>query len=349
MKFRPFITALPFLFWVPLASAQLPEEDSSSMPQWQVTVEMIKSKAQTLMVQNTGLQDEKRQLEMQVQKYQQMIDEQQNKNQQMEDFLNGRHGRSDQQLRIDELNQTFKAKSKHTEDLEGQLANLQKKKAAMDSKIEQLKFTISGLELRLQAPAAKSQAQPAAPTSVDDGLSTWRKQLEDASQQEAILGSELETLKTGDKSQNVNVTTIEDQNRQLEARLDMLRLQKLRHLHGFSDTLESKANALRYDQLRKRRDLLEANISAYESRLDSLRESSLMSLSWPLKKKRMVHELVQKDAFNNQMRGKIKVLREDIDVLKDQVARLERRLDFAKDKSSAAPSTSHWVDLKVDS
>ena len=57
-----------------------------------------------------------------------------------------------------------------------------------------------------------------------------------------------------------------------------------------------------------------------------------MSLSWERKKKVLVHDIVQKDFRNNQMREKIKVLREDIDVLRDQVAKLERRVDFVKDK-----------------
>jgi predicted nucleic acid-binding Zn-ribbon protein len=55
-----------------------------------------------------------------------------------------------------------------------------------------------------------------------------------------------------------------------------------------------------------------------------------MALSWPLKKKQLVHELVQTDARNDRIRDKIKVLKEDIDVLRDQVAGLERRVDFAK-------------------
>ena len=58
-----------------------------------------------------------------------------------------------------------------------------------------------------------------------------------------------------------------------------------------------------------------------------------------MKKKKLVHEMVQTDARNNQMRDKIKVLREDIDILRDQVARLERRVDFAQGKSYNANKT----------
>ena len=42
--------------------------------------------------------------------------------------------------------------------------------------------------------------------------------------------------------------------------------------------------------------------------------------------------MVLTDARNNKLKEKIKSLREDIDVLKDQVARLERRVDFAQGK-----------------
>ena len=51
---------------------------------------------------------------------------------------------------------------------------------------------------------------------------------------------------------------------------------------------------------------------------------------------------LQTDARNNQMRDKIKVLREDIDVLRDQVARLERRVDFVKGKVQVYSKLFQW-------
>ena len=53
---------------------------------------------------------EYQQLIGQVQKLQQSIDDQQNKNEQMDRFLKDRHGRTDQQLRIEELTQSIKTK-----------------------------------------------------------------------------------------------------------------------------------------------------------------------------------------------------------------------------------------------
>ena len=59
-----------------------------------------------------------------------------------------------------------------------------------------------------------------------------------------------------------------------------------------------------------------------------------MVLSWPARKKKLVHEMVLADSRNNQMRDGIKVLREDIDVLRDQVSRLERRINFVQGKDT---------------
>ena len=90
----------------------------------------------------------------------------------------------------------------------------------------------------------------------------------------------------------MNVDAIESENKQLEARLDVLRLQKLQHEKKSSGTVMHQANGRMYEKLKKRKEQLEANINAYESRMDELRESSLMALSWPLKKKKLVHEMV---------------------------------------------------------
>jgi phage shock protein A len=68
--------------------------------------------------------------------------------------------------------------------------------------------------------------------------------------------------------------------------------------------------------------------------MDQLRESSLRALEWPVKRKKLVHQVVQMDAQNNKMRTKIKTLREDIDVLRDQIGVLERRVNFVNSQDT---------------
>jgi hypothetical protein len=312
----------------------MPQEISSMPEQWQLTLDVIKSKAQTLLIENNGLVVKYQQLVSQAQEIKQAISIQQNKNEQMSVFLSQRHGRGDQQLRIEELSRIVRMKKQDSTVLNEKLTGLTKKKSLMDQNIQRLKYAISDIELHNQAQQQKIQTpQGTTQAQSQDQLTELRKQLEEANKQEVLLENQLGALKTGDKTQHLNVDAVEEENRKLEAQLDILRLQKLHHEKQSSDTTLAQANARMYGQLRRRKEQLEASIYAYEMRMDQLRESSLVALSWPLKKKRLVHEMVQKDAHNNQMRDKIKDLREDIEVLRDQVAKLERRVDFSQGKN----------------
>jgi len=110
------------------------------------------------MIENNGLQVEYRQLTGQVQKLQQSIDAQQYKNEQMERFLKERHGRTDQQVRIEALTRIIKTKRQQARTFDKQLT-----------------------------------VQP----QNDDQLTQWRKQLEYESKQEVLLENELGALKVG--------------------------------------------------------------------------------------------------------------------------------------------------------
>src|SRR5438128_1338473 len=129
MFIRVLVILCSFL-WPLNAKAQLPQQVSSSMPeQWQLTLDVIKSKAQTLMAQNNGLQEERRQLLGQLEKIQQSIAQQRDKNEQMEHFLKERHGRSDQQVRLEELTPLIKAKRQQVLTLNKQLEKLNREQS----------------------------------------------------------------------------------------------------------------------------------------------------------------------------------------------------------------------------
>jgi hypothetical protein len=274
-----------------------------------------------------------------VQKLQRSIADEQYKNEQLAQFIKQRHGQTDQFLRIEELNKVIDVKRQQARGFDEQLRNLQRKKSDLDNKIQQLKYTVSDIELHQQAQKEKAVVPQEKPQPrVDAQLVQLRKELEDSNKQEVLLENELGSLKTGGQAQNLNVDALDAENKQLETRLDLLRLQKLQREKRSSDALLSQAAGRMYDKLKSRKEQLEASIYAYEMRLDQLRESSLMALSWPVKKKKLVHEMVQLDAHNNQMRGNAKVLREDIDVLRDQVAKLERRVDFTQGKDATFTS-----------
>ena len=176
MRLPKFIIILPFLCWAPDARAQVSQELSSMPEQWQLTLDVIKSKAHTLGIENDGLQAEHRQLIEQLQKLQKSIYDQHYKNEQLTGYNKERHGRTDQQVRIEELNQIVKIKTQKAKISDEELGNLQWKKTDMDHKIQSLKYTISDIELHRQAeknmvPAPQNDAEPQA----DDELTQLRK------------------------------------------------------------------------------------------------------------------------------------------------------------------------------
>jgi regulator of replication initiation timing len=92
------------------ATEKIPESD-----QWQLTLDVIKSKAHRLVKENYALQVEYGKLMERVQELQQSINGQQNKNEQLSRFLKERHGYTEQQLRIKELTEVIKTKRQQLE------------------------------------------------------------------------------------------------------------------------------------------------------------------------------------------------------------------------------------------
>jgi regulator of replication initiation timing len=160
MRLRSFIIILLFLFWGADVRAQTSQGLSSIPDQWQLSLDVIKSKAQALVIENNGLRVEYRQLIDQMQKLQQSIYNQQYKNEQTGRFLKERHGRTDQQVRIGVLAQIIKTKSQEARTFDKQLGKLKRKQWEMGRKSKD---------------------------RVDDQLAPLRKQLDDEITQEVLL------------------------------------------------------------------------------------------------------------------------------------------------------------------
>lgn len=286
--------------------------------QWQLTLDVIKTKAQTLLIKNNEIKAEYLNLRKQAQDVEQTLRGQQDKNEAIRLLLNQRHGRTDQQVRLEGLQQTIKIKRRQAAEFQEQLENLKKKQSTIE---------------RRQREPKKANPTPEAVGAPDGQLTDLRRQLEEEKKQEVILEDQLSSLKSGGPSQNLDVHAIEEVNKQLEAQLKDLQEQKLKKFPG--ETL-GISQQRKYDELKKRKDQLEDAIRAYEKRLDQLKYSSGFASSWAVEKKKLIHAMVQKDARNNQLREKIKILREDVDILKDQVAKLERRVNFMQ--GSAHPN-----------
>lgn len=327
MRIWKIVSLLVFLWCSTDALAQISAGPSSMPEQWQLTLDVIKNKAQTLLIKNNEIQAEYRQLKELVQDLKVNLKEKQDENDRISLFLNQRHGRTDQQIRTDQLQQAIKTKKQQQKDSRQQLENLNKKQVDLDRKIRLQKRNVLDIQQRQREQEQKKTA-PDSLQAADGQLTDLRSQLEEEKKQEVILENQWSSLKSGGQSQNLNGDTIEAQNKQLEMHLQDLQARKKP-----TDGTLGQANQRRYDELKKRKDQLESDISAYEMRMDQLKDSSgLTTLPWPAVKKKLIHEMVQKDARNNQLREKIKILREDVDILRDQVAKLERRVNFVQGK-----------------
>jgi len=301
---------LGFLCWAADVSAQVSSGLSSMPEQWQLTLDVIKTKAQTLLIKNNEIKSDYRRLSDQALELQQAVIGQQNKIEAIRLFLNERHGRTDQQIQIEQLQQGIKIKRQQDKESQEQLWALRKKQARQEQ------------ETRAVPP-------PLPQPELNEQLSDLRQRLEEEKKQEVILENKLSVLRSPAQAPDQNADRIEEQNKQLSMRLQELRDQKRVLQARLPDAARAMVNQQKYAELKKRKEQLEADINAYAYRMDQLKESSLLTtMPWPVEKKKLIHVMVQKDARNNQLREKIKMLREDVEILKDQVAKFERRVNF---------------------
>ena len=162
MRLRLFIVILFFLWGAVDVKAQVPQQPPSTPDQWQLTLNAVKAKIQALVSENNRLRVEYRELIGQGRQLQKSIGDQQNKNEQMARLLKERHGRTDQQVRIEVLTRSIKTKSQDLRALDKQLKNLKKKQARLESK-----------------------------GRMDHQLDQLHKQLEDETKQEVLLENKL--------------------------------------------------------------------------------------------------------------------------------------------------------------
>src|SRR5690242_19469065 len=92
------------------AFAQIAAEPPSGTQQWQLTFDVIKAKVDALVRENARLTAEAQSLKAQEQKLYVTIGEQGQKNEAIRQFLKERKGRTDQQIRMEELAGQVKTK-----------------------------------------------------------------------------------------------------------------------------------------------------------------------------------------------------------------------------------------------
>ena len=323
------------------AYAQVTGEFAAVPAQWQLTLDVIKTKAQTLLVQNKELAAQHEDLQAQLAHTQDIINQQQAANASLRQLLKERNGRTDQQIALEQLKAQVKSIKNEAAGAQEKLSIWKKKLADLERKINLQKLKIAEVQLRqdqrdVQAKLGEAlQAPSAINVEAAAQLDEVRKQLEEAKAQEAMLENQIAALKDN-KSALASHSGLDEENRVLGNRLESLRQQKVqREKAAMQAKSASAVYKDRYYQLKKHKALLEEQIRSYEVKASLMKKSIIDSnLPWPAQKKRMIHEMVQEDARNSQLREKITDIREDISILREGVTRMERRISAMEPKDN---------------
>lgn len=320
---RPFIFLLYFCLILCKAPVLLYAQEEyaggGTQEQWQLTFDTIRTKVNGLLVRNNQLSAEYRQLQDALTKTQAAIVEQDDKNASMRQFLKERHGRTDQQVRLEELAAQLKLAKTQLAVRQGQALELKDKLAQANKTVDLKKTRVADLELRQNMPAVT--AAVVAPTSGDAELDGLRKELEDQKAEEVHLEDQLSAMMTQAEHPEMVL---------LKEKLDFLQRQKDELLKG-APVEQARKSASEIDRKMyfaaiEQKAKLESKIHRFENQINMLKNASGVSVSWAAQKKKLIHDVVQMDAHNAQLREKINNLRQDIALLKEQVDTLQKQV-----------------------
>jgi chromosome segregation ATPase len=315
---------------MPLALAQVQEVTSTSVPanreEWLLTVDVIQKKVQGLLEENNKLNTEYIELMQQAQKMRQAVVDQSQKNDEIRRLLKERGGRTDQQIRIDELSQQIKARQPKVVLRQKQVDHLKNQATVETKKAELKKLKISDWELHQNAaPAVKPVEVKEDLSSGDKELDRLRKEIEEQKGKEVALEQELESL------QNQKAQAVARQE-ELAKEIDGLKqqLEDIKAKKVPAETAASKLRRSRFEAMTQQKSELEAQIKEFEGKIEKLKDPGALSFS--MQKKKIIKEVVEADARKEQLSQKINDLKEDISILREQTATLERKVNFRKGK-----------------
>ena len=281
-----------------------PLEAAAGSPAWILTLETIKVKAKELMARNTELSAEYNTLAQDINNLNTAIDTQNAKNAALASFLKDRHGRSDQQARIEELEAQLKEQKARLGDRQKEHDGLKGEAASLERKVKSKQARVTDWELRqnTQQPSAGAPQMSA----VDVELDGLRKQLEAEKSKEVHLEDEL-------AHPNDRPT--------IPAPPVIVQASVVNHVPRPQD----KARIAR--ALRKKEEL-ETKIRDIDARLRQMQTFG----GEGMEKKKIIRDIVQVDARNQGLRANAARLHEDIGLLADQIEKLERRSGLIEQK-----------------
>lgn len=319
-----FLLLLSLCFASGSVSAQTMGEmpTANNAAQWQLTLDVVKAKLRTLMDQNNQLNAQYRSLQAQEQDLLRMVETQGKKNEDLREFLRERNGKTDQQARIEELENRLQARRAVLPALEKEAGALRKEAEAWQHTVDLKTLRISDWQLRHNTPGASVPVPPPSDSvaaivpSGDLELDGLRQELEAQKTREADLENQLSSWAQDAQDPQAGI---------LRQKATFLRKQKEDLLAKVSK--QDTGGRVNYDLMMQQKAQLEANIRAFEARINTLKDLKAAGFSPEGQNKELVREVVRVDARNTQMRQKVNNLREDIVILREQIAVLEKKMN----------------------
>lgn len=300
-------------------------EPAPNSPEWQLTLDVIKNKTMVLMEQNAKLIEEHNSLVKAYKKAQMDKRDLELQNESMRQFLRDRHGRSEQQMRMEEVSGQIRTKEDNVRQLQKGLSDLQKDTFETERRLKLRKLKASEIELHVKIEASQEKAINVIDQRValenDDDYNKLKAKLAQERAQEDDLQKQVDALKQQSLQPLVIPSAQEDADiKSLE--------QKIADLHKQKEDLQNRTNSdnnQRYLQLMDKKKELESKIKEFEAQLNQLKEPATFGFLDPRQKKQIIRQMAQIDSRNIQLRQKIADLKEDVTLLREQVGRLERR------------------------
>ena len=254
------------------------------------------------------------------------------KNETLRQLLKERHGRNEQQMRIDELKEQAKVKEKDLNGLQKQLLEMQQEDSHVVQVIALRKLKASEIQLHLKVEASQDKTisvlKERTALDNDEEFNQLKDKLQLEKDQEELLEKQLEELKADPKALALPQPPDEGQIKALQEKIKSLQAQK-EGLQKQSNVDNNQTKFKRYNQLLTKKKELEDKIQEFEAQLNSFKDPQVLGLWDPKQKKQILHEMIRVDNENIQLRHKISNLGEDVSLLKVQVSRLERKANLA--------------------
>ncbi len=288
---------------------------AAALEQWKSGVDAIRGQMDVLIRQNdqlTQVYDQERSQEQQLLRE---IEEQRQKVEALKEYLRKREGKTDQDLRVDALNGELRIKRMQMDKILLEYKTSHAKAQDVLDRVESKRMKISAYDLKPTEPAVEKKAvEP----RKDPALEALRAEYQRQKASEARLEAGMDPARESSDALEI---------KQLEVRVAALTEQKAQLM---KKPLAEDHSADKLNLMQTKKDELEKKIRAFESRIESLKSTSVVSGSWAAARKEMVRAVVQGDARNKKLANEIKELKENIALLRSQIGVLEKRVLFSK-------------------